>query len=251
MILWREKWKAFAIHFLATLVLAGGAAAIIFVLWFPAPFDKLVGGQELFFLVVGCDLALGPLMSLVIYNSRKSRKQLVFDYSVIGAVQIAAMVYGLWIVASARPAYVVFAIDRLEVVAAGSIKPDEVAAARLPDYRSLPWTGPRFVALDVPFAERDAAMNEAIKGNDEETRPRFYDTYDSALEKIRSHAGTFADLQKKHPEAGKLLADAGAAANLPAARLGWLPLSSRDTFWTVLIDRDTGKPVGYLALDPY
>ena len=146
MILWREKWKAFAIHFLATLVLAAGAAAIIFGLWFPSPFDKLVGGQELFLLVVGCDLALGPLMSLVIYNSRKGRRELIADYSVIAAIQIGALVYGLWVVASARPVYVVFAVDRLEIVAAADISPQELAAARVPEYRTRPLTGPKFVS---------------------------------------------------------------------------------------------------------
>jgi hypothetical protein len=251
MILWREKWKAVAIHFAATLLLAAAAAAVIFGLWFPDPFDKLVGGQELFFLVVGCDLALGPLISLVIYNSRKSRKDLLFDYSVVGAVQLAALVYGLWVVAGARPAYVIFAVDRLEVVAAGDIRPSELAAATKPDYRSLPWTGPRFVALSIPPAEHDDALTQELAGNDSGLRPRFYAPYATALEQIRSHAGALAALQQRHPTARKLLADASAAANIPADRLGWLPISCRDIYWTVLIDRETGKPVAYVALDPY
>jgi hypothetical protein len=77
MIVWREKLVATAIHFGATLVLGAIAAALIFLVWYPAPFQKMVGGTELFMLVVGCDLALGPLMSLVIYNSRKSRRELL------------------------------------------------------------------------------------------------------------------------------------------------------------------------------
>ena len=63
--------------------------------------------------MVGCDLALGPLVSLVIYNSRKSRRELVFDYSVVAVVQIAAMVYGVYVVAESRPVYIAFLKDRL------------------------------------------------------------------------------------------------------------------------------------------
>src|SRR6186713_2849815 len=116
MIPWREKWRAFAIHFAVTLILAAGVAAIIFGIWFPAPFDKLVGGQELFVLVVGCDLVLGPLLSLVVYDSRKGRGKLIFDYCVVGVVQLAALSYGVWIVAGSRPVYVTFTGDRLDVV---------------------------------------------------------------------------------------------------------------------------------------
>ena len=74
MIVWREKFVATGIHFLVTLTLAACAAALIFLVWFPDPFQTMIGGTELFLLVVGCDLALGPLISLVIYNSRKSRR---------------------------------------------------------------------------------------------------------------------------------------------------------------------------------
>jgi hypothetical protein len=66
MIVWREKLIAMAIHFGVTAVFAASAAALIFFVWFPPPFHTMIGGTELFLLVVGCDLALGPLLSLVI-----------------------------------------------------------------------------------------------------------------------------------------------------------------------------------------
>jgi hypothetical protein len=103
MIVWREKFIATAIHFLVTLALAVCAAALIFLVWFPSPFATMIGGTELFLLVVGCDLALGPLISLINYNSRKSRPKLNFDYTVVGVVQISALVYGIIVLDGARP----------------------------------------------------------------------------------------------------------------------------------------------------
>jgi hypothetical protein len=76
---WREKFIATGIHFAATLLVGAVAASLIFVVWYPPPFATMIGGAELFFLVVGCDLALGPLLSLVVYNSRKSRFKLWLD----------------------------------------------------------------------------------------------------------------------------------------------------------------------------
>jgi len=129
-ILWREKIRAFGIHFATTLFVALLAAALIFLVWYPAPFETMVGGLKLFMLIAGCDLALGPLISLIIYNSRKTRLALVFDYTVIGVVQIAALVYGVYSVSQARPAYVAFVKDRLEVIAARAQRPSSSVPSR-------------------------------------------------------------------------------------------------------------------------
>jgi hypothetical protein len=251
MIVWREKFLATGIHFLVTLALAAIAAALIFLVWFPDPMQTMIGGTELFLLVVGCDLALGPLISLVIYNSRKSRRELVLDYSLVGAVQIAALAYGVFILAGTRPAYVAFSNDRLEIVTARDITDEELAAAKSPEYRSLPLAGPRYVAIQVPAADYNNAMFEALKGNEEHHRPRFYVPYESERQNILARAKTFAELEKKHPDSKPLMDAAMAELDFPAARLRWLPVHHRKGFWTAIIDTTNGKPVEYVDFDPY
>lgn len=251
MIVWREKFVATGIHFLVTLGLAACAAALVFLVWFPDPFATMIGGTELFLLVVGCDLALGPLISLVIYNSRKSRRELVTDYSIVGAVQIAALVYGVYILAGTRPVYVAFDKDRLEIVSARDIRDAELAAAKSPLYASLPFTGPRLVAIEVPAADQEDAMFKSLEGNPSHARPRFYVPYESQLEKIRARAATLEELEKKHPEIKPQLDAAKSRVTVPAARVRWLPVSHSKGFWTVLIDTENGKPLTYVDFDPY
>lgn len=251
MIVWREKLGAMAIHFAVTAIFAGFAAALIFLVWFPAPFHTMIGGTELFMLVVGCDLALGPLLSLVIYNSRKSRRELILDYTLIGLVQLTALVYGVYIVAGTRPVAVAFVKDRIEIVTARDIEPAELAAARDPLYATLPWTGPREVAIVVPENEQQEALFASLSGKEEMARPRFYQPYDVALPEIRKRAATPEQLLQNHPEARDRLETALADTGLPRERLRWLPVRHRKGFWTVLIDIDTGRPVGYFDLDPY
>ena len=60
MIVWREKAAAFGVHFLVTLFLSASAAALVFLVWFPDPFHKMLGGTTLFGILVLCDLGLGP-----------------------------------------------------------------------------------------------------------------------------------------------------------------------------------------------
>ena len=250
-IVWREKFIATAIHFLVTLTLAACAAALIFLVWFPHPFATMIGGTELFLLVVGCDIALGPLISLVIYDSRKSRRELITDYSIVGAVQIAALVYGVFILAGTRPVYVSFSVDRLEVVTARDITDAELAAARRPEYAKRPLTGPRLVATTVVQADQNDALFEGLKGNDVYQRPKFYVPYETKVAEIRAHARPLAELEKKKPASKPLLDAAMQEIKLPAERIRWIPVHHRKGFWTVLIDNDNGKPVAYVDFDPY
>jgi hypothetical protein len=251
MINWREKFIATGVHFAVTMVLAAIAAALIFLVWFPDPFQAIVGGTGLFLLVVGCDLALGPLLSLVIYNSRKSRRELLTDYAVVGAVQIAALVYGVIVVAGTRPVYVAFNKDRFEVVTARDISDDELTAAKSPEYTSLPWTGPRFVAIEVPEAERNDALFQSLAGNEEHQRPRFYVPVDSQQESIRQRAKPLAELASHKPESKPMIDGLAAGAGVSGGKLAWLPLHYRGAFWTVIVDTTTGRPVEYLPVDPY
>ncbi len=251
MIVWREKFVATGIHFLVTLTFAAIAAALVFLVWFPDPFQTMIGGTELFLLVVGCDLALGPLISLVIYNSRKSRRELLTDYSIVGAVQLAALVYGVYILAATRPVYIAFSADRLEIVIARDISDKELAAARDSRYASLPLAGPRYVGIKVPEKERSAALFEEMSGNPSHARPRFYVPYESSLAQIRARAKPIAELEQRLPKSKPLLDAAVGELSIPASRIRWLPVSHRKGFWTALIDTDNGKPVAYVDFDPY
>lgn len=249
MIAWRDKLRAAAIHFAATLLLAA-VAAVLYRLWFPPPFHEMVGGTKLFLLLVGCDLALGPLISLVIYDRRKSRRELYTDYTVVGLVQLAALAYGLHTAHSARPVFVVFATDRLEVVTAGDIPAEELAAAS-PRHARLPQWGLAMVAVEVPEAERQAALFRALEGVDTSLRPRFYVPYANAQAAILARAGSLAALRAKHPEADALLREAVATTGRGEDALRWLPVKAKEGFWTALLDARSAVPLGYVPLDPY
>lgn len=250
-IAWREKFIATGIHFLVTLMLAACAAALVFLVWFPDPFQTIIGGTELFMLVVGCDLVLGPLISLVIYNSRKSRRKLVFDYVVVGILQITALIYGVSVLSGSRPVFVAFSVDRLEIVTAREITDKELAAVSRPGFAKLSITGPRLVGIDVPEAERTDALFEALKGNDIYLRPKFFVPYEAMLAEIRKRARPISSLTARKPASAPLIEAAIGDTKLPADRIQWVPAHHNKGFLTALIDVDSGKPVGYVAVDPY
>lgn len=252
MIAWREKTKAFAIHFLVTLLATACAAALVFLVWFPDPFQQMLGGTTLFGILVMCDLGLGPLTSLVIYNSKKSRRELLFDYAIVGSVQLAAFIYGLYVVANTRPVYIAFAIDQLEVVAAGDIDDADLARAAEP-YRKRPLWGPQLVGIQRAQGreERQKMLFSALAGKDYAVLPTYYIPYEQNLPQISEHSKPLAELQKLHPEAQPLISKAVAQLQIPADKLVWVPVKHRKGFWTALLDPDTGRPVQWLPVEPY
>lgn len=249
MIAWREKFRALSLHFLVTAGMAALAAAVIFFVWFPDPFQAMMGGTQLFLLISLCDLALGPLTSLVIYNSKKSRRALIFDYSIVGVVQLAAFVYGVMSIADARPVYVVFAVDQFEVTLAGDLEDQDLQAAKDP-YRTRPKWGPKVIGTQRPTGreERNALLFSGLAGKDIQMFPRYYVPYEQVKEQVKQRAKPMEELYKRHPEAKQIVADA--KVKLPESELRWLPIRGK-MFWTVLLDSNGGPPLAYLPIDPY
>lgn len=250
-IVWRDKLLAFGIHFIVTAVMAAIAAALIFLVWYPHPFELMVRGLELFELVVLCDLALGPLLSFVVFNRNKTRRALTVDYTVIAIVQIAGLVYGVYTVAESRPVYVAFCVDRYEVVAARDLKPAEVAQATDPRYRDVSLTGPRYVAVRTPDQQREQSLMDELAGTPPFTRPKWFVEVPAMLPDILQRSKTLDQLEKLHGDAKPLIAAEVARIGLPRERLRWLPISTRAGFWTAIIDPKNGLPVGWLNYDPY
>jgi hypothetical protein len=249
--LWREKFRAFGIHFATTLFVGTLAAALIFLVWYPAPFAKMIGGFKLFVLISGTDLSLGPLCSLVVYNSRKTRLALWFDYTVIALIQLSALVYGVYSVSQNRPAYVAFVKDRIEVIAAGEIAERDLLEAKGSKYASLSWRGPILVATHVKREDQDDALWAGLEGRDIGQRPKFYVDYETRVDTIRKHLKPLADLRRRSAEFERIIGTSLHDLGRPAEDFGWLPVRHTRGFWTVLVDVKTGYPVKYVPIDPY
>ena len=249
---WKPRLRAAGIHLLISLAIAALAAALVFGLWYPYPYRELSGGRELFFMVVGIDVIMGPLITLLIFNSKKTRRHLAADLSVVALLQVAALCYGLWTVFEARPVHLVFEYKSMVVVHAADIDPASLNQAPA-DLQKLPLTGPTLLSLRS-FNSADEeydSVSMALAGRAQAAQPALWQPYDAARANILQTAQTLAQLQARFPEQASNIAQAASATGLPPERLLTLPLISRKQASTVLIDADTAQPVGYLALDSF
>lgn len=237
------------IHLLVSLAVAGLAAAIVFLLWFPGELSSILRGGQLFVLVVSCDVVLGPLLSLVICNPEKSRRSLVIDYAVIGCVQLAALLYGLHVVEASRPAYLVFATDRFEVATSGAVQQEAVDRAGLQAF-PMSLFDFRLVALQLPTDARghNEALMMELAGQDLTALPRYFAPYDA--NRVAAAAKPLAELIGRHPDAAPALRAVVARGHQAEANVRWLPLKTPYGFHTVLLTQDA-QVIGFAQPDPY
>ncbi|MGP5175272.1 TfpX/TfpZ family type IV pilin accessory protein [Psychrobacter immobilis] len=109
-----SRWALARYHLLFSTVLSAIIAALIYLVWYPSPLHLATDVLSTVLLLVAINLIVPPLLTVIVYKADK--KELMRDIVVIAAVQIAALLYGLFVIAQGRPAYLVFAIDDFEVV---------------------------------------------------------------------------------------------------------------------------------------
>lgn len=249
---WKERSRAAGIHLGISLAIASVAALLVFFLWYPYPYREISGGRELFLIVVAVDVVLGPLITLAVFETRKSRRELALDLSIVGLLQIAALVYGLWTVSMARPVHLVFEIDRFRVV--HRIEVDDDLLAKAPaGLSALPLGGPSLMAVR-PFRdgnEQFEATLVALRGVSLSARPDLWESYETAKPRVLKAAKPVGQLKSRLPgEVGRIDA-ALASAGLQPSSAVYLPMVGRKTFWTALLDPQTADVKAFIPVDSF
>jgi len=246
------RWKASAIHLSICAVIGLSVLTWMLLVWYPAPYFEGLGAGKLSMTIIGVDVVIGPLITLIIYNPLK--KSLRFDLAVVALLQLSALVYGVYVVYEARPVYVVFNVDRFDVVAANEIDPEERKRVTRPKYQSLPLTGPRIVAAVLPSdrEERHRILFSAVGGGyDLPNFPQHYVPYEEQISQAIARSKPLEDLERQRAEAEPLFAVLKKEFAGRAKDLGFLPVRARKQDLTAIIDRKTGEVLKVLPIDPW
>ena len=251
MLHWKNRLYAGAIHLAISLSVAALAAWLVFAIWYPSPYSELSGGRELFLLVIAVDVVIGPLITLVIFNRTKTKRHLVMDFTAVGLLQVAALAYGLWTVFVARPVHLVFDYNRMVVVHAIDVHPEMISKAPIA-LQKLPINGPSLLSLrplqgEAKFDSELLALGGIVQA----AQPALWQAYDAARADILRESRPVAQLKERFPQHADTIDQAVARTGLPLDQLRTLPLLSRKTAWTVLIDAQTAQPVGFVPVDSF
>lgn len=245
----RPRLRASAIHLVLSAVVVGSVILVAGQLWYPGKLALAAGMLTMTIVLAAVDVTVGPLLTLILY--RPGKKGLAFDLAVVGLLQFAALCYGVASLYQARPAFIVFAVDRFEVVAAAEIEPEQLAQAPEP-YRSLSRTGPVLVGAQLPADAQERSrllLSATLGGADVRMVPRYYVDYSAVAPKGLERAKPIADLARHNsPDA---VARALERLDRPQDSVRYFPLSAKDRDLSVLVDGTSGSVLEIVDLRPW
>jgi hypothetical protein len=244
-----SRYKAASTHLALSAAIAALVIAIMLALWYPPPLFTAMGGNELLTLIVGVDVTIGPLITLIIFDTRK--KELVFDLAIVAALQLGALGYGMMAMHAGRPVFTVFTEHQLAVVSASEIDDDKLAQARFEEFRHLSLTGPRLVATKPPSdpEELSSIAFLGLGGLGIQHLPKYYVPYAENRAQVLKASLPLAELDLQPADKDRLekyLNKSGRKAN----ELRCLPVSTKLALLTALIDARTGDLLDILDIRP-
>ena len=246
-----SRWKAAAIHLSISATIGVLTLILLFGVWYPPPYFHAGGADELVLLLVGVDLTLGPLLTLVVFRSGK--RGLKFDLALIGLMQAAALVYGMNVVLATRPIFLVAVPDRFVLVSANEITDADLALGSEERFRSRSWTGPRLVGVEFPtnLQERNDLVFAAAAGRDIQNQPRYFRDFGQRATTLIAHGKPLEQLRKRSAQADQTLSQWLASSGHDPASVLWMPLLARSTDLVALIDAKSGNLLGALPIEPW
>ncbi len=246
-----SRWKAAGLHLFVSILVAVIAGSLVYFVWYPPPYFRVGGGSTLMLVMMGVDVVIGPLLTLIVFKAGK--KGLRFDLTVIAVLQILAFGYGIHVIAEARPVFVVAEVDRFVLVSANQIDDSDLAAGSQPEFRSRSWRGPRLVGA-LPPQNGDEAFDSvmsALAGKDIDRFPKYFIPYAQVAETLLAHSQPLANLTNRSEQDAEVVQHLLLTSQAEAADYRALPLQGPVEAYTMVISAKDGQPLGALAINPW
>ena len=248
------RLKAFGWH------LSASAAALMLIVgglylgWYHWPGWYLADVTQVMRMIIGVDLVVGPLLTLVVASSAKPLRTLARDVSVIAAVQLIALGYGSVQMWNGRPLYYAFSEDVLQLVQAYDI---EAADAQLgvkenPDLAPHWYKLPRWIWAPLPADETESGKiiaSAVTGGSDVIAMPKYYKPWRQGLEALRSHLKKLEELKYFSGNEKKRLEQRMQALGLPADQLNSIAFTGRAHPLLAVLDPRSLEIVAILRAD--
>ena len=241
-----KRLKFFLSHLSISFLIALLVVGLVFFIWYPSPLASAVGVTHIFLMLLVIDVILGPLLGLLVY--KEGKKTLKFDLSVIILIQIAALCYGVFSIEQGRPAWLVFHVDRFELVRKNDLILENIDQVQ-PQFQQVSWTGPQFVAVKsaVSTQQRQNDMfTEVLGGISLAQQPERYVELTQAKTSIKQRAQPLVLLNDfNDPKVVKMM-----LTQYPQAT-AFLPLKANAVDMVVLVNKESASIIKIVDLRPW
>ena len=241
-----KRFKFFLNHLFISFLIALLVIVFVFFIWYPLPLATAVGVTYIFLMLLIIDVILGPLLGLLVY--KEGKKTLKFDLSVIILIQITALYYGVFSIEQGRPAWLVYNVDRFELVRKNELVNTNIQQAQ-PQFQKPSWFKPQYVASE--FAKdtqqrQNDIFTEVLGGISLAQKPDRYVELTQAKTQIQQRALPLVELEQYNlkTDVEKTL------AKYPKAD-AWLPLKANAVDMVVLVNKESASIIKIVDLRPW
>lgn len=242
------RFKAFASHLGISMMIFLVVLYLIIFKWYPPPFFTSDGGWQGIRIMVGVDLVLGPLLTLIVFKPGKPG--LKFDLTMIGLVQAGALIWGIWTVHHQRPIAAVYVENYFAPVPHYEIKGQGMSLDKLKQFGDHP---PYWIYSNLPknFNELQRVTLQAIRtGQPLYTFTKYYAPIDKkAVKTMHDNSLNMQKWVKDKPAAAKIYQDF-MQKHKANKNLIFVPWHARDKYEIIAIDTATRHYIGALDIAP-
>lgn len=241
-----KRVQFFLWHFFISICISILVLLWIFNVWYPNPLAKATDVVHIFLMLLVIDVILGPILGFVIYKEKK--KTLKFDLAIIFLLQFSALIYGLYSISQARPAWIAYNVDRFELIRINDLLEDNIKDADV-EFQKPTWLKPKFVGVEISKNIEEKNQNlfeEVLGGISIAQRPERYVDLIVVKPQIQERAQDLMQL-KQFNEAAQV---ESILAKYPTAN-AWLPLKANAEDMVVLVNKDTAEVVKIVDLRPW
>lgn len=99
----RARLSAFVTHLILSGVVIAVFSLVVYLIWYPGPYHIIHSTLDVTKTLIMVDVVLGPLLTLILFDIRKTFKELRRDIGIVVLLQLSALIWGGNIIYKMRP----------------------------------------------------------------------------------------------------------------------------------------------------
>lgn len=241
-----SRFKAFSIHFAISFFIFLILLYFILIQWYPQPLFSTDGGWRVIRIIVGVDLILGPLLTLIVFKAGKPG--LKFDLTMIALVQTLALSWGIWTTYNERPAAIIYTIDYFTPVPAYQLKEVGMTTKELKKFGNN-W--PILIYSDIPKEKTSEIIAEAARaGQPLYLLTKYYRKFSNNQSQVLKESSmNLAKYVEDKPNL-KTIYQHSLLTGTAKTNISYLGLHSREKWVTAIFDLDSMKIIDTIDIEP-
>jgi len=244
-----SKSRAALRHFWPSVLLLIVIGGLIIFAWYPHPFLQFNDTAKFPLLLIVIAGLIGPALTGLVY--KKDKRGLVFDLSIIVIIQLVAVAWGAVALYQNRPYFMIFTVERFEVLTIRDIDPATVKDQRL---LNKPFAGPIFLYANMPTGDAFQKLLKEVmlEGKpDLQYRPEFWSLYHERQEQVIKPSKPLNELRIMRPDSVAKIDQLVQKHGGNISKLNFVPGQHQNGQFAAILDADSGELIDNLVIDPW